>query len=126
MSPGELAGAVRSNTGHPWRPPGGGFEGALAHDVIHGLDITVPLGLALTVPEERLRRVLPVSANDKTVMFFGTDLAGIQFRADDLDWTLGAGTPLTGAAADLLLAVCGRKLPPGRLSGEAAARFSAS
>ena len=126
MSPAELASALRSNIGHPWRPPGGGFEGALAHDVIHGLDITVPLGLALTVPEERLRRVLPVSANDKTVMFFGADLAGIQFRADDLDWTLGAGTPLTGTAADLLLAVCGRKLPAGRLSGESAARFSAA
>jgi uncharacterized protein (TIGR03083 family) len=125
MSPAELAGAVRSNIGHPWRPPGGGFSGALAHDVIHGLDITVPLGLAFAIPEERLRRVLPVSAADKTVTFFGADLAGIEFRARDLDWTLGAGTPLTGAAADLLLAMCGRKLPAGRLSGEAAARFSA-
>jgi hypothetical protein len=93
--------------------------------VIHGLDITVPLGLAFAVPEERLRRVLPASADDKTVMFFGADLAGIQFRARDLDWTVGAGTPLTGTAADLLLAMCGRKLPAGRLSGEAAARFSA-
>ena len=125
MSPAELAGAVRSNIGHPWRPPGGGFSGALAHDVIHGLDIAVPLGLDITVPEERLRRVLPASADDKTVMFFGADLAGIEFRARDLDWTLGAGTPLTGTAADLLLAMCGRKLPAGRLSGEAAARFSA-
>jgi uncharacterized protein (TIGR03083 family) len=125
MSPAELAGAVRLNIGHPWRPPGGGFSGALAHDVIHGLDITVPLGLAFAIPEERLRRVLPVSAADKTVTFFGANLAGIEFRARDLDWTLGAGTPLTGAAADLLLAMCGRKLPAGRLSGEAAARFSA-
>ena len=125
MSPAELAEAVRSNIGHPWRPPGGGFSGALAHDVIHGLDITVPLGLAFAVPEERLRRVLPVSAADKTVTFFGADLAGIEFRARDMNWTLGAGTPLTGAAADLLLAMCGRKLPAGRLSGEAAARFSA-
>jgi uncharacterized protein (TIGR03083 family) len=125
MSPAELAEAVRSNISHPWRPPGGGFSGALAHDVIHGLDITVPLGLAFAIPEERLRRVLPASANDKTLMFFGVELAGIEFRARDLDWTLGAGTPLTGAAADLLLAMCGRKLPAGRLSGEAAARFSA-
>ena len=125
MSPAELAEAVRSNIGHPWRPPGGGFSGALAHDVIHGLDITVPLGLALAVPEERLRRVLPASTNDKTVMFFGADLAGIEFRARDMNWTLGTGTPLTGAAADLLLAMCGRKLPAGRLSGEAAARFCA-
>lgn len=125
MSPAELAEAVRSNISHPWRPPGGGFDGALAHDVIHSLDITIPLGLAFAVPEERLRRVLPASANDKTVMFFGTDLTGIEFRARDLDWSLGAGTPLTGAAADLLLAMCGRKLPAGRLEGEPSARFSA-
>src|SRR5690349_679800 len=50
----ELAAAVRSNTGHPWQPPGGGYTGALAHDLIHGLDITVPLGLAVPgVPAER-------------------------------------------------------------------------
>jgi len=125
MSPAELAEAVSSNMSNPWRPPGGGFEGALAHDMIHGLDITVPLGLAFAVPEERLRRVLPASTTDKTVTFFGADLTGIEFRARDMDWILGAGTPLTGAAADLLLAMCGRKLPAGRLEGEPSARFCA-
>ena len=124
MSPAELAEAVRSNIGHPWRPPGGGYEGALAHDLIHGLDITVPLGLAQPIPEDRLRRVLPASTADRSVTFFGTDLAGVEFRARDLDWSLGSGTPLTGTAADLLLAVCGRKLPAGRLDGEPAARFT--
>ena len=124
MSPAELAEAVSSNIGHPWRPPGGGFEGALAHDLIHGLDITVPLGVAFAVPEERLRLVLPATTTEKTVTFFGADLAGIEFRARDLDWTLGAGTPLAGTAADLLLAMCGRKLPAGRLEGEPAARFT--
>jgi len=125
MPAAELAAAVRSNTGHPWRPPGGGFAGALTHDVIHSLDVTVPLGLPFAIPEERLRRVLPASVNDKAVMFFGADLAGIEFRASDLDWTLGAGTPLTGTGADLLLAMCGRKLPAGRLEGEPSPRFTA-
>jgi uncharacterized protein (TIGR03083 family) len=124
LSPAELTKAVRSNVGHPWRPPGGGFDGALAHDLIHGLDITVPLGIDRPVPEGRLRRVLPASTADQAVTFFGADLAGIEFRARDLDWTLGSGTPLTGTAADLLLAVCGRKLPAGRLAGEPAARFT--
>ena len=50
MSPADLAEAVRSNAGHPWKPPGGGFTGALAHDLIHGLDITVPLGLEQAGP----------------------------------------------------------------------------
>src|SRR6202050_3675335 len=50
LSAAELAEAVRSNVGHPRKPPGGGFEGALAHDVIHSLDITVPLGPPFAVP----------------------------------------------------------------------------
>jgi uncharacterized protein (TIGR03083 family) len=124
MSAGELTAALRSNVNHPWKPPGGGFGGALTHDVIHGLDITVPLGLAFTMPEDRLRRVLPASTADKSVRYFGTDLSGIEFRATDLDWTLGAGAPLSGTAADLLLVLCGRKLPPGRLTGEPAPRFT--
>jgi uncharacterized protein (TIGR03083 family) len=126
MSSADLAGAVRSNTGHPWKPPGGGFTGALAHDLIHGLDITVPLGLAWPVPEERLRLVLPASLTDRSVRFFGADLSGIELRAEDMDWTLGSGAPLTGAASDLLLVLCGRKLPPGRLAGEPRARFTQS
>lgn len=124
MSPAELAEAVRSNTGHPWQPPGGGYAGALAHDVIHGLDITVPLGLARPVPEARLRLILPGSAADKSVRYFGVDLAGIELRASDIDWTLGTGTPLTGTAQDLLLALCGRKLPAGALTGAPGARFT--
>jgi uncharacterized protein (TIGR03083 family) len=126
MSSAELAEAVRANTGHPWKPPGGGFEGALAHDLIHGLDITVPLGLSFAVPEDRLRRVLPESTADKSVRYFGVDLAGIEFRATDIDWALGSGTPLTGTAHELLLAICGRKLPAGRLEGEPSARFTRS
>jgi uncharacterized protein (TIGR03083 family) len=125
LSAAELAEAVRSNVGHPWKPPGGGFEGALAHDVIHGLDITVPLGLAFVVPEDRLRLVLPASLAERSVRYFGTELSGIELRATDLDWSLGSGAPLTGAAQDLLLALCGRKLPPGHLQGAQAARFTA-
>jgi uncharacterized protein (TIGR03083 family) len=124
MSPADLAGAIRSNAGHPWKPPGGGFTGALAHDLIHGLDITVPLGLARPVPEERLRLVLPGSLTDRSVRFFGVDLDGTELRSSDMEWTLGSGAPLTGTAADLLLVLSGRTLPPGRLTGESAARFS--
>jgi uncharacterized protein (TIGR03083 family) len=124
LAPGELAEAVHSNVGHPWKPPGGGFHGALAHDVIHGMDITVPLGLEHAIPEERLRRVLPGSVSERSVRYFGVDVSGVEFRADDMDWSLGSGASLTGTAGDLLLVLCGRSLPPGRLSGEASGRFT--
>jgi uncharacterized protein (TIGR03083 family) len=124
MSPADLAEAVSSNIGHPWKPPGGGFTGALAHDLVHSLDIAVPLGLAGPVPEERLRMVLPASLADRSVRFFSVDQDGVELRAGDIDWTLGSGAPLTGAAADLLLVLCGRMLPAGRLAGEPSARFT--
>jgi uncharacterized protein (TIGR03083 family) len=122
--PGELASALRDNERNPWKPPGGGYQGALTHDVIHGLDITVALGLGRRVPPDRLRIVLAGITAAKSVRFFGTDLDGIELRADDLEWSLGSGTPVSGSAQDLALLVCGRKLPPGHLQGEPSARFT--
>ena len=84
----------------------------------------MPLGLDGPVPEERLRLVLPGSLSDRSVKFFGTDLDGIELLAQDMDWALGSGAPLTGTAADLLLVLSGRTLPPGRLTGEPSARFT--
>ncbi|MEV6560551.1 maleylpyruvate isomerase family mycothiol-dependent enzyme [Nocardia sp. NPDC051756] len=111
------------NVAHPWKPPGGGFEGALSHDVIHGLDITVALGLDRKVPEHRLRLVLD-AINPKSVKFFGVDLKGIQLHADDLEWNYGSGEVVSGAAQDLLLVLCGRTLPAGRLHGDKATQFT--
>ncbi|HEX9356684.1 MAG TPA: maleylpyruvate isomerase family mycothiol-dependent enzyme, partial [Streptosporangiaceae bacterium] len=122
--PAQLAAALRDNERNPWKPPGGGYHGALTHDVIHGLDITVALGLGRQVPADRLEIVLAGITAAKSVRFFGTDLDGIELRADDLDWSFGSGTPVSGSAQDLALVVCGRKLPPGHLRGEPCARFT--
>ncbi|MFH9225352.1 maleylpyruvate isomerase family mycothiol-dependent enzyme [Streptomyces lydicus] len=123
-SPRQLAGFLRDNAHHPWTPPVGGLASALGHDVVHGLDITVALGHDRRVPEDRLR-VLLDHVTARSARFFGADLAGIQLRATDLDWSFGTGTPLTGAGADLLLVAFGRKLPAGRLQGERQDRFVA-
>ncbi|MGW6277163.1 maleylpyruvate isomerase family mycothiol-dependent enzyme [Kribbella sp. NPDC055071] len=120
----DLIASVRDNLHHPWKPPGGGYEGALSHDVIHGLDITVALGINRQVPLDRLRIILATSS-PRAIKYFGVDLTGIQLRATDLDWTHGTGTPLTGTAQDLLLVLCNRSLPPTHLSGAAADRFRA-
>ena len=40
----ELVASLRSGIMQRWTPPGGGYHGALTHVVIHGLDVTVPLG----------------------------------------------------------------------------------
>lgn len=122
-SAGELAAFLRDNARHPWTPPVGGFVAALGHDAVHGLDVTIALGLDRRVPEDRLRILLD-QIRPSGLRFFGADLDGVRLCAEDLDWSYGSGTPLTGAAQDLLLLAFGRRLPAGRLRGEPAGRFT--
>lgn len=125
LSPQELTECLRQNINHPWKPPGGGYEGALSHDVIHGLDITVALGIDRQVPPDRLQHILG-DLKPRQLKYFGVDLTNIQLRATDLDWTHGTGSEvLTGLAQDLLLVLCGRTLPTGHLTGPLAPRFTA-
>ncbi|GAA3924315.1 maleylpyruvate isomerase family mycothiol-dependent enzyme [Streptomyces gulbargensis] len=118
----ELAEALRADAEHPWKMPIGGYDMVLAHDVVHGLDITVALGLDRRIPEDRLRTVL-ARVGPRSARFFGADLSGVSLRADDLDWSFGSGEPVTGPAQELLLLAFGRTVPPGRLRGGPAERF---
>ena len=123
LSTAELIANIADSVDHAWKPPGGGYVGALSHDLIHGLDITVALGLDRRVPLERVRMVVG-NLQPRQVKFFGVDLDGVQLRASDTAWTFGSGEPLVGSAQDLLLVLCGRKLPAGQLEGPASGRFS--
>jgi uncharacterized protein (TIGR03083 family) len=126
MSPAQLAAALRDNAHHPWKPPGGGYEGALTHEVVHGLDSTIALGIDREIPADRLLPVLEGMASPRGLKFFGVDLSGVQLRATDVDFTFGSGAPLEGTGADLLMVLGGRRLPPGRLRGDHSARFAAA
>ncbi|MFD8993830.1 maleylpyruvate isomerase family mycothiol-dependent enzyme [Streptomyces abikoensis] len=113
LSPREIAQALRDNARHPWTPPVGGLPAALGHDVVHGLDITVPLGLGRRVPEERLRIVFG-TVQPRTLRFFKAKLDGVELRATDLEWSYGAGRTVARPAQELLLLAYGRELPTGR------------
>lgn len=104
----ELVAALRDNAEHPWEPLGGGLAGALSHDVIHGLDVTVPLGVGRRVPIERLAVVLAQLTPERAA-FFGTDLTGVRLVATDVDWTCGDGDDHRAPAQELLLVLCGRR-----------------
>ena len=58
LPPADLVAVLRDNADNPWSPPGGGLVGALSHDVIHGLDITWPLGLGYEIPASAMTTVL--------------------------------------------------------------------
>ena len=115
---GELVANLRSDVMQHWAPPGGGYHGALNHVVIHGLDVTVPLGVPRRSPDETIRVVLDDLAQGGGHAHFGTVLNGRCLEASDLDWSYGSGPALRGAAEDLALAMCGRAVPGGRLDGE--------
>ncbi|GAA0485587.1 hypothetical protein Ade02nite_09120 [Paractinoplanes deccanensis] len=101
---------LRSETMATWIPPGGGVAGALSHVVIHGLDITTPLGLPRTAGDEATRLVLDSLVTGGVSRHFGVDPAGRLWRATDLDWQAGEGEPVEASAGDLVLALAGRRV----------------
>jgi uncharacterized protein (TIGR03083 family) len=113
--PGALLADLRHPRLHRWTPPGGGEIGALTHVVIHGLDITTPLGLDSAASEPALRAVLDALAGGGVHAGFGTHLDGTRLRATDLGWAWGEGRAVTATAADLILAMAGRDTPSVRL-----------
>jgi uncharacterized protein (TIGR03083 family) len=115
---------LRSDVLHRWQPPGGGADGALTHCVVHCLDIIEAVPLPHRVPEGRITRVLSLVADPSAPNLFGTDLSGVELRADDIEWSCGIGAAVEGPAQSLALAACGRLLPAGRLRGEGASRFT--
>lgn len=103
----ELLSSLRDNVEHPWRPPGGGQRGALAHDVLHGLDITEALGLP-AAPAERIAMALR-DASDKQLKYFGVDLRGRSLAATDAELVVGSGPPMPLPAKEIALILGGRR-----------------
>lgn len=113
----QLTATLRDRAAYPWKPPGGGLESSLTHQVVHGLDITAALGLEPRIPDQALAAVLGTVTGPRSAKYFGVHVSGVQLQATDLDWTLGQGPPLRGPAASLILLLTGRQVPSGVLTG---------
>ena len=111
--------------GEPVEPARRRTRGALSHDVIHGLDITWPLGIDRQPGAPAMITVLDlaVSPGDRTL--FGFPLDGLELRASDLDWSSGRGAALRGRGRDLLPLLAGRPIPGEVFSGAGAQRLGA-
>ena len=104
----DLVGLLRANA-VPSRL-GAGFGGrvALTDNMIHQQDIRRPLGLARTIPAERLGVALDFVRYAPTIRG-AWRVRGLRLVATDLDWTHGKGGPeLRGAAEALLMTMAGR------------------
>ena len=105
---GTLLDNLRSDVMRGWTPPGGGPRGALTHVVIHGLDITAPLGIERS-PDAAIVAILEHLTVDGVHAHFGFVIDGLRLQATDTDWGFGTGRLVTGTAADLALHICGRE-----------------
>jgi uncharacterized protein (TIGR03083 family) len=114
----DLVASLRAEVMQHWTPPGGGWHGALNHVVIHGLDVTVPLGVPRRSPDATIRVVLDDLTAGGVQERFGTSSEGRSLQATDLDWSYGSGPVLRGPAEYLALVLCGRTVPEGRLEGK--------
>ena len=80
----DLVASLRSEVMQHWTPPGGGWHGALNHVVIHGLDVTVPLGVPRRSPDATIRVVLDDLTAGGVHGHFGTSIEGRSLRPPTL------------------------------------------
>ena len=91
--------------------------------LVHGQDITVPLGRTRTMP------TAAAAAAAQRVWDMGFPfraqrrLAGLRLAATDADWTVGSGAPVEGPVAALLLLVTGRAAGVDQLTGDGVGRL---
>lgn len=122
LPPAELVAVLLDNAETPWSPPGGGLTGALTHDVIHGLDMTWPLGLTYEIADRATTAVLDALTSTGSRTLFGFPVEGIRVAATDVDWSAGKGAPLTGRCRDLMPLLAGRAVPRDLFAGAGATR----
>ncbi|NMD54846.1 MULTISPECIES: maleylpyruvate isomerase family mycothiol-dependent enzyme [Tsukamurella] len=109
----ELLAIQKARVASRWTPGPGATQGALAHEVIHGLDITLPLGLPGPAPEVLAATV--AGSTPEGLAFFGVDLDGLRLTADDSDLVLGDGpTDVPLPTLTIVLIATGRHPVPTR------------
>jgi uncharacterized protein (TIGR03083 family) len=106
-SPEQLIALLRDNA-EP-RGMGAGFGGrvALTDNVIHQQDIRRPLGLARTIPVERLCAALDFVRYSPTIRG-AWRVRGVRLIATDVDWSHGKGPEVRGPGEALLMVMAGR------------------
>ena len=118
MTTTEIVEELRDNADDRFAPPGVGALGPYTDVLVHRLDIAVPLGIEVDRPVEPWRATLDFLVSKKGRRgFVKRGLPELTLRASDLDWSHGTGLEVTGPAAALGLALCGRSAWLDRLSG---------
>ena len=101
--------------------PPGPVTAMLGEVVIHSEDALRPLGMKIDHREDSLRSVADFFMGSNLLIGAKRRIAGLRLAASDIDWSTGSGPEVTGPAISLIMAMTGRPVQEGELSGEGAA-----
>lgn len=106
---GEIIEVLRQKAESQFTPPGAGPEAPLTDLLVHGLDISWPLGLTCDLEDERAQKSLTFLTGGSARGFVRKGiLDGLRWEATDTEWGHGSGPTVGGGAEALLLALTGR------------------
>ncbi|TDT34000.1 maleylpyruvate isomerase family mycothiol-dependent enzyme [Naumannella halotolerans] len=96
----------------------------LVEEIVHGEDIRRPLGLHREYQPEDLQMAIEYQvATSVRIGGAREKLVGVMLVADDIDWTHGQGSVVTGPALEILMLVCGRPPRSRVVTGPGLVRF---
>jgi uncharacterized protein (TIGR03083 family) len=122
----ELVEAIRAMVGSRRRAPMVTEVEPLLDVLVHGQDITRPLGRERAVPPAAAATAATRAWRMGWPFWARRRLRGTTLAASDSDWRVGSGPLVRGTTGDLLLLVTGRRQVLSRLSGPGVAQLSAA
>lgn len=97
---------------------------AFVDHLIHHQDIRRPLGRTRSIPADRLVAALDAMPTIGGFVKSKQRMAGLRWRATDLDWVHGDGPEVAGPAEALILLASGRRAPIDEVSGDGVATLA--
>lgn len=94
------------------------YRNILFDVLVHGQDITVPLGVELAIPSQAGLAAADTVWNLRWPMWTQKTFRGLRFTASDVPWTAGSGPEVRGPIAALLLTLAGRTAALDQLDGD--------
>ncbi|MFE3442907.1 maleylpyruvate isomerase family mycothiol-dependent enzyme [Nocardia sp. NPDC059180] len=93
------------------------YRNVLFDIIVHGQDISIPLGRPLTVPVDAAAAAATRAYAVGWPVWKRHRLDGFRLRATDTAWTAGEGAEVAGPITALLLLITGRPIALGQLTG---------